>query len=303
MFVFSCFNWSYWLCQADPEPAASALAHLLYFTSPQTWHHSFSKHINTVFCPAHKPISSQVMKLLFTSLPPRNGHMLFCDGNFCKPNKCDLLCVLIHIAVQLESNKMLTNRGDRVTIHRFAKAAEWGVFGAEDRRFWRSLCGPEKNTWTLSSQIIRWSFSCQCQTVPWSLKRKANLHPERGVIRGCMSAPSKHHISLVYGAAAHRGEHLNAPVLKFHIAEGLFLFHSTPHISCATRLLRIFHTTLQLWAGAHIKVQRDVKMKSSRCSLLWYYKLLLASHTCILLNFNSCYRGFTHGFKRRVCTR
>lgn len=27
------------------------------------------------------------MKLLFTSPPPRNGHMLFCDGNFCKPIK------------------------------------------------------------------------------------------------------------------------------------------------------------------------------------------------------------------------
>lgn len=192
---------------------------------------------------------------------------------------------------------MLTHKGDSVTTHRFAEAAEWGVCGAEDRHFWGSLCGPEINTQTPSSQIIRWSFNCQCQMVPWSLRRKANLRLKRRVTHDCMSAPSKHHISLVYGAVERRGEHLNAPVLKFHIGEGLFLFHSTHHIFCATRLLRVSHTTLQLWEGAHIKVQRDVKMKSSRCSLLWYYKLLLASHACILFNFNSCSRGFTTWFE------
>lgn len=93
------------------------------------------------------------MKLLFTSLPPRNGHVLFCDGNFCKPIKCGLLCVLIHVAVQLESNKKLTNRGDRVTTHGFAEAMEWEVFGAEDGHFWRSLCGPEINTQTQNHQM------------------------------------------------------------------------------------------------------------------------------------------------------
>lgn len=158
------------------------------------------------------------MKLLFTLLPAHNGHMLFCDGNFCKLIKYRLLCSCSYSRAVVKQRDA-GRRGwqsNRTWVCRSSRTERAGCWGSMLLRI--TLRYRDKHTSRRHVQMeLRLSGSNNL------CREKPKLSP---AIHGCTSAPSKYRKSLIYSAAVRRAERLNTRVLKFYSAEGLFSFHS-----------------------------------------------------------------------------